>query len=93
MCLAGIVELVFFLNPVHPVFREVVAQETQFLRHIANLRTLIEALETEFSVVRGLVDGQTIPGLDPLGYYDELHPDTANGDLLIQAISRHLDGQ
>ena len=93
LCQRQGVELVFFLNPVHPVFREVVAQETQFLRHIANLRTLIEALETEFSVVRGLVDGQTIPGLDPLGYYDELHPDTANGDLLIQAISRHLDGQ
>ena len=93
LCQEQQVEIVFFLNPVHPVFREVIEENSPFLRNQSKLRQLIDQLMAEFSTVRGLVDGLEIQDLDPGGFYDEIHPDTANGDRLIAQIAQSLERQ
>ena len=91
LCQEQQVELVFFLNPLHPVFREVIEEHSPFLRNQSKLRQLIGQLMTEFSTVRGLADAQEIRDLDPQGFYDEIHPDTANGDRLIALVAQILE--
>ncbi|MEE3368317.1 MAG: hypothetical protein VX346_03120 [Planctomycetota bacterium] len=91
LCQDQQVELVFFLNPVHPVFREVVEEHSPFLVNQSKMRHLIDQWMTEFSTVRGIVDGLEMRDLDPGGFYDEIHPDTANGDRLIALIGQSLE--
>lgn len=86
LCTQENITVVFTLNPLHPVFRELLRRETRHEDNLAALRALLAHWQQQYPVVRGIVDAVDIEsfGGDPDGFYDPYHPATRNCDPIIE---------
>ncbi len=83
------IEIIVVINPVHPVFWDVIAERTPHLKNLAQLRNLLERIGVESPAVLGVVDASRIEdfGGDADGFYDEIHFATSNADLILELVA------
>jgi hypothetical protein len=90
LCQREGIKVVFVMNPVHPVFWDVIAAQTPHLKNIEKLRALLKDLSKRYPAVVAVIDATRIQNFDgdPEGFFDEIHPSTHNCDLIIDRIAR-----
>jgi hypothetical protein len=95
LCTSQDVRMVFVINPVHPVFREVIRRRTPHLKNQKQLQGLLEKVQATSSAVLGVVDASRIESFngDPQGFYDGIHYATGNADLILEQVVKLIPNQ
>lgn len=93
LCREQDIKVVFAINPVHPVFYDLLAKRTPHLQNLERLRGLLRGFERDYDVVLGSFDASHIDNFsgDPDGFYDPMHPATGNCDLILDRVIRLLE--
>ena len=88
-CRGAGVGVVFVINPVHPLFYDLLARRTPHLANLRRLRALLDDFAGQYGNVRGVVDASRIElfGGDPDGFFDAMHPASRNCDLILRAVA------
>ena len=86
------IDIVFVLNPVHPIFYEVLKEQTPHEANVALLRALLERLQAAHPNILAIVDASRIEnfGGDPNGFFDEIHPSSTNTERVLEKIAEAL---
>lgn len=93
LCSQERINVFFIINPVHPVFYEILAEHTPHEQNLENLRRLLKDIEQANPVVLGTFDASQIENFngDPSGFFDAYHPATRNGDRIIAAVADMIE--
>lgn len=86
------IDVVLVLNPVHPEFMKALEDLGQHRHNLEQLHTKAQAWLRAHPSVVAVVDASHLDeiGGDPEGFYDEIHYDTHNADLVLDEVARAL---
>ena len=89
LCTENDIEIVFVMNPVHPVFWSVLVERTPHLQNLQELHDLCARMERNSSAVIGILDATQIEyfGGKAKWFYDEGHHAKPNADLILQKVA------
>ncbi|GJM24126.1 MAG: hypothetical protein DHS20C16_05410 [Phycisphaerae bacterium] len=83
------IQVVFIINPVHPLLYQELIAHTRHPQNLKNLKTMLGQFAQRYSVVSGIFDASDVAkfGGDPEGFFDPMHPATRNCDLILERVA------
>jgi hypothetical protein len=92
ICQREKIQVVFIINPVHPLlYRELMAH-TRHPQNLEKLKTMLSHFTERYSVVSGFFDASDVTsfGGDPEGFFDPMHPASRNCDLILERVNSEV---
>ena len=92
VCQRESIQVVFVINPVHPLLYQQLIAHTRHPQHLEELKTMLIQFRRDYSVVSGIIDASDITTLggDPDGFFDPMHPATRNCDLILERVAAEV---
>ena len=80
------IRMILILNPVHPVFTQLLESHFNYDGHLAHFKSIITSLKNKYDNIPVVFDATDLAsfGGSDRGFYDAIHPSTPNSDLLLK---------